>query len=79
MKRMLSVLLLSMLLGISLVSAQAEMAQEARRVMEAWSREAGGELEAAVAVFSSACGLVETTENAADCLNRWRQQEGIQK
>ena len=30
MKRMLSVLLLSMLLGISLVSAQAEMAQEAR-------------------------------------------------
>lgn len=56
-----------------------EMAQEARRVMEAWSREAGGELEAAVAVFSSACGLVETTENAADCLNRWRQQEGIQK
>ena len=56
-----------------------EMAQEAHRVMEAWSREAGGELEAAVAVFSSACGLVETTENAADCLNRWRQQEGIQK
>lgn len=56
-----------------------EMAQEARRVMEGWSRELGGDLEVAVAAFSSACRLTKSTENAADCLNQWRQQEGTQK
>ena len=56
-----------------------EMAQEARRVMEGWSRELGGDLEVAVAAFSSACGLTKSTENAADCLNQWRQQEGTQQ
>lgn len=56
-----------------------EMAQEARRVMEKWSRENGGVLEVAVAAFSSACGLARSTENAEECLNQWRQQEGIEK
>ena len=44
-----------------------EMAQEARRVMEAWSREAGGELEACGGCVFFCLRLVETTENAADC------------
>ena len=50
-----------------------KMAEKIRVIMENWS---GGHVEFAVIVFSSACEVLEKTENTAAVFEQWGKQKG---